>query len=190
MNRIRELREQRGLTGEQLAERVGTTQGQIHKLESGKRRLTVEWMQRIAKALNVRPIDLIQTALAAGLQDDIEPLDPAGNALLKAIASRGLKFYAVISDAMARRGYAIGDAILVDGTQVDAIPDGATVVVRLSAEGLSAFCLRQFAAPTLLLTNRPSQNELVDMEDTPLEVELVGVVVERIEQGAKARRPS
>lgn len=58
-NRIREFRKNRGLTLEQLAEKVGTTFAQIQKLEKGERRLTHEWMQRIAKALGCQPQDLI-----------------------------------------------------------------------------------------------------------------------------------
>lgn len=53
MNRIRELREKAGLSAERLADRVGTTQATISRLETGARRLTVSWMRRIADALQV-----------------------------------------------------------------------------------------------------------------------------------------
>jgi transcriptional regulator with XRE-family HTH domain len=61
-NRIRELRERAGLSQAQLAELVGTTQAEISRLETGERRLTVDWMARIARALMLRPSDLLPTA--------------------------------------------------------------------------------------------------------------------------------
>jgi len=57
-NRIRELRVARNLTLEEIAERVGTSVQQISSLELGDRRLTDDWMRRIASALNVQPADL------------------------------------------------------------------------------------------------------------------------------------
>lgn len=41
--------------------RANTSNQQISMLESGKRRLTDGWMRRIAKALNVRPAELLET---------------------------------------------------------------------------------------------------------------------------------
>lgn len=58
-NRIAELRKARGLTLKRLAERVGTSDQQISHLEKGRRRLTVEWMERIAMALDCHPFDLL-----------------------------------------------------------------------------------------------------------------------------------
>ncbi len=58
-NRISELRKARGLTMKQLAELVGTSNQQISHLEKGRRRLTLDWMERIAKALECHPSDLL-----------------------------------------------------------------------------------------------------------------------------------
>lgn len=69
-NRIKELREDRGLTLEQLAEKVGTSHTQISRLEHGKRRLDINWMQRVAKALVCQPQDLmVPGALPAELAE-------------------------------------------------------------------------------------------------------------------------
>lgn len=59
MNQIREMRSAMNLSAEQLAERVGTSQQQISRLEKGERRLTEEWMRRIAQALHCSPTDLL-----------------------------------------------------------------------------------------------------------------------------------
>jgi transcriptional regulator with XRE-family HTH domain len=58
-NRIRELRIARNLTLEEVALNVGTSVQQLSRLERGARRLTDDWMRRIARALYVRPADLL-----------------------------------------------------------------------------------------------------------------------------------
>jgi transcriptional regulator with XRE-family HTH domain len=58
-NRIRELRLQRNLTLEEVADGAGTSVQQISRLELGDRRLTDDWMRRIAPALGVQPADLL-----------------------------------------------------------------------------------------------------------------------------------
>lgn len=57
--RILELRKKRGMTLAQLADKTDSTPQQIGRLEKGERRLTTEWMEKIAKALEVLPEDLM-----------------------------------------------------------------------------------------------------------------------------------
>jgi phage repressor protein C with HTH and peptisase S24 domain len=78
-NRIRELRHRAGLSMQALADRAGTSAPQINKLEKGERRLTVDWMVRLGKALGVDPTDLLpanissgRTSAAAGLPDNVQ----------------------------------------------------------------------------------------------------------------------
>src|SRR3569833_4523064 len=58
-NRIATLRKERGLTLAAVADAAGTTKAQIQKLERGDRRLSLEWMERLAKAMNVKITDLL-----------------------------------------------------------------------------------------------------------------------------------
>lgn len=58
-NRIKDWRLKRGWSMQQLAEAAATTRSQIDKLERGERRLTVDWMQRIAGPLGCAPADLL-----------------------------------------------------------------------------------------------------------------------------------
>ncbi|QGW66685.1 helix-turn-helix domain-containing protein [Lysobacter soli] len=62
-NRIRALREAQGLTLEALAELSGTTNQQISHLESGRRRLTVDWLCRLGEALSCHPWALVEEDL-------------------------------------------------------------------------------------------------------------------------------
>jgi transcriptional regulator with XRE-family HTH domain len=58
-NRIKEIRKELHLTQVALADLCDTSMQQIQFLESGKRKLTQEWMERISKALKVEPWHLI-----------------------------------------------------------------------------------------------------------------------------------
>jgi transcriptional regulator with XRE-family HTH domain len=59
-NFIKEIRKSQGLSLEDLAQKIGTTPQQINFLENGKRKLTWDWMQRIANGLECHPIDLVE----------------------------------------------------------------------------------------------------------------------------------
>lgn len=59
-NRIRQFRRQRGLTLRELAETVGTTPQTISRLETEVMTLSTEWLERLATALNVHPIELLE----------------------------------------------------------------------------------------------------------------------------------
>ena len=58
---IRRLREERGLSRPQLGLRLNppTSGQQIEKLEKGERRLTVEWVERLARAMDIDPAELL-----------------------------------------------------------------------------------------------------------------------------------
>jgi repressor LexA len=60
-NNIRKLRDTVGLSQDALAAKIGedATGATISRLESGRMHLTLDWMVRIAEALEVTPYDLI-----------------------------------------------------------------------------------------------------------------------------------
>ncbi len=62
-NRISEWRERRGLTVESLAAAVDTSPGQISRLQNGSRRLDTDWLDRLAKALQCKPLDLVSNSI-------------------------------------------------------------------------------------------------------------------------------
>lgn len=67
MTALREMRQRCQLSMEALAKRVGTSASQINKLEKGERRLTEEWLHRLATALECAPGDLLNNPSSRGL---------------------------------------------------------------------------------------------------------------------------
>ncbi len=61
-NRIFALRKAQNLTQNTLAELAGCTAQQIHRLETGHRKLSEEWMRKLAPHLGVAPGDLLAEA--------------------------------------------------------------------------------------------------------------------------------
>ena len=57
------MREARGISLEALATEAGTTNQQVSLLETGKRRLTVDWLLRLAKPLKCHPWELVASDL-------------------------------------------------------------------------------------------------------------------------------
>lgn len=74
-NRIKVLRESRGLSLEALATKVSATNQQISLLESGKRRLTVDWLYRLSEALECHPWEVVNEVAP-------QPLEPRDIQLL------------------------------------------------------------------------------------------------------------
>jgi transcriptional regulator with XRE-family HTH domain len=60
-NRIKELRDGLDWSQETLARAANTSNQQIGYLEKGQRRLTTEWMKRLADAMGCQPEDLLLT---------------------------------------------------------------------------------------------------------------------------------
>lgn len=58
-NRIKAVRQQRGLSAQKLADLMNTGRSTIVKLERGDRRLTIDWLDRFSLALGVPITDLI-----------------------------------------------------------------------------------------------------------------------------------
>jgi transcriptional regulator with XRE-family HTH domain len=67
-HRIREWRKHRGLTQEQLAERIGIARSYLTKIERGSRRYDQPFLEAAAEALRCGPADLI----------NIDPTAPDG----------------------------------------------------------------------------------------------------------------
>lgn len=57
---LRAARERLGLTQEQVAERSGVQAGEVSRIETGKRDPKVSTVERLAKAVEVKPGQLLE----------------------------------------------------------------------------------------------------------------------------------
>ncbi len=64
-NRIKEIRKAQGLTLQVLADRVNSSSQHISQLENGRRRLNVDWLERISDALDCHPFELLDGVVVA-----------------------------------------------------------------------------------------------------------------------------
>lgn len=182
MNRIRELREKAGLSAERLADRVGTTQATISRLETGARRLTVSWMRRITDALQVRPEELIAPAPMPDFKADVEPAVVTDMLVKTALQDSGRRAYRVLTDACDNKGIIEGAYVVVDETKtsLDQLSDGEVVVASvydIADLREPKLILRQFLAPTLLIPNSGHFRSHPIVDAAHHTVEIVGVVV-------------
>lgn len=77
MNKIKEIREAKGMSLDKVALACvpPTTAKQIQRLEKGERRLTTDWIERVAKALGCEPGDIVpklSTSSEKNLYDILE----------------------------------------------------------------------------------------------------------------------
>jgi DNA-binding XRE family transcriptional regulator len=79
-NRIAEFRRKRGLTQQQVAERVGTHWVTISRLENGRQDLKWEWVEKLATVLDVNPMDLMQRNRALAQVPVTGVITPGGSA--------------------------------------------------------------------------------------------------------------
>lgn len=71
-NKIRQLREEKGLNQEQLAELAGKSVNTIKNIESGKHEPDLKTLRAMAKALSVKVTSLLDEAHSASTQDLLE----------------------------------------------------------------------------------------------------------------------
>lgn len=70
-NRIRALREARGWSQQDVARRLGCAQSQVDRLEKSERRMTVDWLLRLAAVFGV-PVNALVPELGGGPADHTE----------------------------------------------------------------------------------------------------------------------
>ena len=81
-NNIRALRKKAGLTQEQLAEKIGISQVHLGRLENNARSMDLEQVENIAKALGVKPLEILPQAWQP------EEITPEEREILQAHASQ------------------------------------------------------------------------------------------------------
>jgi transcriptional regulator with XRE-family HTH domain len=133
-NRLDELMLRARISGPRLAELVGTSKQQLHKLRHGNRKMTREWAERIAPHLGVDWPEVIGWEGAApGAPPDGRPRLAE---VLAAIGERAqwARTYRGLSLETAAARFCIGAGRLVDieaGRQEMTIVEATTIAVKL-----------------------------------------------------------
>jgi transcriptional regulator with XRE-family HTH domain len=183
MNRIKELRDLQGLSQEELGKRVGTTQPQIQRLETGERKLTEDWMRRIAKGLGCRPADLLTVAIMAEFENEVVPFFPdAMQDLAKPLKARNLAYFRVKTDALTLADVPREMVILVDQSEkaINERKTGDILLLQVTGQNSkrrSVRLVRQYVAPRMLTTNRAGTNVSFGLDEQAFNVEIKGVAI-------------
>ena len=69
MNKLREIRKAKKMALKDVAESANTSVQQVQRLERGERRLTVDWVKRLAQAMGVDPAEIVPD-IAYGSESD------------------------------------------------------------------------------------------------------------------------
>ena len=79
--RIRKVRLEHGIKQKDLAKKIGISQGALTNFELGRRKISLEWLLKIARALDV-PLSYFIGAVEPATDDDV--LGPKEHRLLRA----------------------------------------------------------------------------------------------------------
>src|ERR1700722_2938270 len=85
-NNLKLVRERLNMTAKVLAEKVGTTEVQINRLENNKRKMTVDWLLRLCGAMDVTADEIVDIPVKGINKAQCDPvlLDSAIGFLLEA----------------------------------------------------------------------------------------------------------
>lgn len=135
MNRIKQLREKKGLTLAQLSELVGTSHATIQRLEAGKMKLTQEWASRLSRALDVQLVEVFGEIVPAAV-DGLPVLGNVQAGVWREVdVADEPKYPPLPISADSRYPVRAQFALRVSGTSMNRIvPDGAYIVCVSWAE--------------------------------------------------------
>ena len=159
-NRIRELRQARGWSMRKLADKVSTSASTINKLEKGETTLNVHWMERLARVFDVSAAELLGSASDKPvLQGDVILHEQKQDETKLALTDTQV-LYEVKTKALDQRGIMPGAFLVVETAKasVTAIEDGDLVIAELNGDRDAVTLLRQYTAPSLLITNSSDDN--------------------------------
>ena len=171
MNKIREIRQSKKMTAQELANLVGTAQSTIHRLETGQQRLTDIWMAKIAQALNVDAIDLLVIANKTNTFHEEVKFFDHGN--LQTNTNNSNALFQVTSNSLDYLGFKVNEVRSFSIQQADMlnVKTGDVVIHAIRDEtkkDKEILVLRQFVAPSLLVANSRTLNlNSIDINKVP-----------------------
>lgn len=170
-NRIKQLRLKKNLTAQALGEKVGLTQGQISRIETGERGLSLAVAERIAMALGADIAEVLGIVESDEsqllLSEDAEPYKPKPEDFFEIKATRRPNIYPwrIKSNVLDQLGMRTGDVVFVDISTdaIQTVKPMQPVIAQLfdpRAPDKSITIVRQFVPPALLITNSLKTNAM------------------------------
>lgn len=160
-----------GVTADQIAEKMGRNRSAVSHIYSGQRRMSLDWAQAFADALDVTVDEVLHRAgvldeqkaqtLHPGFADsDAVPFAGKGGdqdrnqVIAGALGGHpaGIDIWTVRSSALILRGYLPGDLILVDTHKSELCKSGDVVIAQVYnwQTGSAETILRLYEPPVLL----------------------------------------
>jgi len=170
-----------------LADKVGTTASTISKLEKGPEhegmKLTLQWMEKLAKGLDVEAADLLASSPRGEMDEDVTVYTPGDDDPLAPMARvPNHVIYRVRSDALQDLGIDIDDRIIVDVSSAakKMLAPLCSVVLKYFEQNerkdKGKLLLRQFVPPDKFIPNSPEMSQPA-VNRSAESIEVVGVVV-------------
>jgi transcriptional regulator with XRE-family HTH domain len=186
--RLKELRDARGWSQTDLAERVGgMDKHKVSRIENGDTKLDIDLALKISSALEVSLGELLGLDEAVtGLAEDAAMYDPGPGEPLRGLAdpARGQSLYVVKSRALDMLGIEPGHVLQVSMTP-EAVKNMAPLSIVIAQlydpdpEVMRATTvIRQFVPPALLITNSRDENA-APLNMNALDIAIKGVVTYR-----------
>jgi transcriptional regulator with XRE-family HTH domain len=188
-NRIRQLRQEKGLTVEVLAERLGISHGHLSRIERQARGLSIELAREVAKAMNVTVAEVLgidtqangQARADERLCEDAVPFVPSASTPTIPTYPGNVAPWVMKTDALDKVGMPAGTIVFVDTSAeaVDNVRPLQCVIAHIydDKEMTRAVTVaRQFVPPSLLITNSSMRNAMpLDLDKS--EAIIKGVIV-------------
>lgn len=184
-NRIVELRKARGWSQAKLGERLKppVDGGQVNKIEKAFGRLDIEWILRMAEALEVDPVEVIDDRKVENpvSECDAQRFIPERGDAFATLEGPERELWRVKTNALDELGLTPGEILLVDTSlaTASAPQTGDTVVVKSPSPAGEVMLLRVFLEPSLLVTNSVAENaKPVNMKAN--QVKIIGRVINHL----------
>lgn len=182
MSKVEQLRLDRKMSMETLAQHLDTTTSTVNRIEKGETRLISPWVEKLAAAFAVSPLEILSEELELALigrPGDVEPFQPPDGA--KMPGAMGGDLYVCRSSVLSEIGLKTGDILVVE--RGGDLITGDAVIVRITGSGPDAgLYLRQYVQPALYTTNAASEaDNHVPISGRSRAVEVVGIVASRYE---------
>jgi putative transcriptional regulator len=185
-NRIRELREAKGLSQGDLGLRIGLGKWDISRIENGKTQLKLETAKKVAAALDVSIAEVLDIdddgGPPSGFAEDLAVYDARPGDPFAGLAADNRYLMTATSNVLDLARIDAGDVLVVDGSAAicKSPPPLAAVRVQYHPDPdrpeHAVTLLRQFVPPRLVITNCSSGNgRSLDLERD--DAQILGVVV-------------